>query len=131
MIQNTQSISVFSNNLLYRFMLKKISKINYRIKIVNKISLSFINLYSFIKHSVFVFSTANIKIPKIISDFIIFHEIKVLQSQVTNFGLVKKIMTQNICSQHFYLIKIFLYFGIYKYYIICENKEYTVTMSMT
>ena len=63
-------------------MLKKISKINYRIKIVNKISLSFINLYSFIKHSVFVFSTANIKIPKIISDFIIFHENK--SSSVTS-----------------------------------------------
>ena len=80
LIQNTQSISVFLNNLLYSFMLKKVSKSNYRIKIVNKISLSFINLYSFIKHSVFIFSKANIKIPKIISDFMIFHENKKLIS---------------------------------------------------
>ena len=56
------------------------------------------------------------------------HQQNFLQSQVQNFGLVRKVLAQNFCPQSFYRIKISLYLCISKYYITCENKEYTAIM---
>lgn len=59
LVENTQEISVFY-------------KSNNRIKIGIKILLSVINLHSFKKHPIFVFSKTKIKNANITSDFMIF-----------------------------------------------------------